>query len=161
MPREATRYESVYVNADYSFSVNLPPNLIGFGSVPPAPNHGFVAFVGHSEACIYVEAFYVNPDDSRRLHEFIKRHRMPVGSRGLDQMETAHTLSRPLEACDGRRGQRMRETLVAIANEGVVDGFPVEEIEYRVTLDSDTDAYRLGRAVLERLAAGFRRYRKN
>jgi hypothetical protein len=39
--QQQTEFRGRYVNEKYGFSVTIPNGLVGKGSVPPAPNHGF------------------------------------------------------------------------------------------------------------------------
>jgi hypothetical protein len=159
--KEAIQYRSSYWNVDYRFSVALPPGVIGFGSARPDPNHGFFAFTSDSaQSCLSIDAFYVNPDNSQIRHQFIKKHRLPSGSQGIDKLATARTLSTSQENCNGREETRAREIITAIANDGIADGFPIEEVEYQIVLDASQSEYATGRVLLKRVVASFRRQRK-
>lgn len=159
--KHSSQYRTKYVNIDYRFSVDLPHGMVGFGSVTPAPNHGFVAFhPGSSQFCLRVDVFYVNPDDSLKHHQFISEHKAPAGRTTLDHLETADSVTKVEESCGGRQTSRTLETVVAIASEGVVNGFPVEEMEYRVVLDAADADYAAGQAMLKQVVESFRRLHK-
>jgi hypothetical protein len=59
---DRVEYRGVYTNMDYGFSVDIPSGLVGTGTAPGAPNHGFVLELPGG-ARIEVQAFYINPDD--------------------------------------------------------------------------------------------------
>jgi len=81
LAKDSLVYRSNYVSVDYRFSVTLPQGMIGYGSVGPNPNHGFVAFLpGSSQSCIRVEVLYVNPDDTLKHHRAITEHKLPRGT---------------------------------------------------------------------------------
>jgi hypothetical protein len=158
----AAQYRSKYVNPDYRFSVALPSGLIGFGSSAPDPNHGFVVFLPKSsDSCLSVHVFYVNPDDSAKRHQFIAEHGPLPEGQALDHLETSRIASRTRESCLGRQVNKVRETLVAIANDGLMNGFPVEEMEYRIELDTDEREYARGQVLLKQVAESFRHFAKN
>jgi hypothetical protein len=154
----AREYRSNYANVDYRMSVNLPEGLIGLGATPPSPNHGFTAAVpGSPRSCLSVEVYYVNPDQSAERHRFIERHQAPNRAEGLDHLQTAQTVLRRAETCDGSQTVRVHEELVAIASDGVRSGSPQEEVEYRISLDADEEEYQSARRLLIELAKSFRR----
>jgi hypothetical protein len=66
------RYRGRYSNLDYGFSVVIPDGLVGEGTVPPAPNHGFTIAL-QSKTAIWVDASYEMPDSPHRFAAFNTR----------------------------------------------------------------------------------------
>ena len=154
----AREYRSRYMNVDYRMSVDLPHGMVGVGMPPPNPNHGFTTLIpATSHSCLSVEVYYVNPDDSAERHRFLKMHRTLRPGEILDHLETARKVSSSTETCNGARFTALRETLFAIASDRTEGGFPVEEVEYRISLDADKDEYASARKLLLAIAKSFRR----
>lgn len=62
---EQAMYKGLYVDEKYGFSIIIPDNFVGKGSVPPAPNHGFkISFSPDMNDWIGVFAEYAVADDS-------------------------------------------------------------------------------------------------
>jgi hypothetical protein len=154
-PRE---YRSRYTNVDYRMSVDLPQGMVGIGMPPPNPNHGFTALIpASSHSCLSVEVYYVNPDNSAERHDSVKLHRTLRASEVLDGLETARTVSSSTETCNGASFTALRETLFALAGDRVEGGSPVEEVEYRISIDTDKREYAKARKLLLAVAKSFKR----
>jgi hypothetical protein len=61
-----------YANVDYGFRVDVPAGLVGEGSTPPAPNHGFAIEFGE-KSVLCVDASYEMPDSPHVFHRFNAR----------------------------------------------------------------------------------------
>lgn len=57
-------YKGTYVNKKYGFSVTIPDHLVGKGTIPPAPNHGFeISLSSDPNDSIGVFAYYDVADE--------------------------------------------------------------------------------------------------
>jgi len=57
-----SRIAGQYRNVDYGFEVTIPKGLVGLGTRPPNPNHGFVIDLATGTK-VWVDATYANPDE--------------------------------------------------------------------------------------------------
>ena len=67
--------KDVYQNWDYGYEVRIPINLFGYGSQPPAPNHGFGILISRSpKAYVWVDASYNVAEETNSLKKIADIH---------------------------------------------------------------------------------------
>ena len=82
---EAAVFDGTYLNYVYGYSVTIPAGMVGVGSTPPAPNHGFGIDLDHPHSTawngradfpksyLYVDGSY-NSAEWKRLDEAADSH---------------------------------------------------------------------------------------
>jgi len=155
---ERTEYRNTYWNKDYGFAVKVPPGMVGLGSNVGAPNHGIVINLKR-ESKIYIEAFYVNPDDNVPFPPAALPIRLPVET-------TEGTLEKDI--LTWLAGMRAERTLIRQPPTGsstvLIDkvtavrrdrrGNPY--IRYEVALYTSTKCYSQARLIFEQVLHSFK-----
>ena len=105
-PDDARRFEHSYHNYVYGFSVRLPEGMVGLGSTPPAPDHGFGIDLDHPRSTAWIRGAefpksYVYADGSYNSAEW----------GGLNEAADTH-LSYLREKGRNVRVQRRAETML-------------------------------------------------
>ncbi|HEX7317397.1 MAG TPA: hypothetical protein VF297_26090 [Pyrinomonadaceae bacterium] len=163
--------KGVYENYVYGYSVRIPDGMIGLGSAPPAPQHGFGIALDYPRSTnwthedefpksyVYVDGSY-NSLEWKRLDEVVNAHLEYLREDSAD----VHVQSRTRTRLGSLRAAR----LVAHYEEGVeemvsdqVFAFRVEEdgarsVVYTLGLTTPRLKYERDRAVLEELMRNWR-----
>lgn len=145
------QYKGRYTNVDYGFTVVIPAGMIGLGTPPPAPNHGFrILFSrnGHTDS-IGVQAMYdvlEPPGTSSGIGGQVGQpgsaeHRPTLlGGLRADMVLRKFPSGRVYEAITARRPEP--------------NSYP--PIQYTVYLDADEDHYAATERAFRELVRSFR-----
>jgi hypothetical protein len=158
------RYQKLYQNDTYAYSVTLPPGTTAIGSTAPNPNHGFTVPL-HSNAApkvyesidsyLWVDAFYVPADGVDNLFDAVKYNVRTAasglgaslkireeGEASLAGVKARHVIS----DFDAHGTQMVDEELVAIR-----EGFM-----YTIGLRTTLRQWPADHALFEQIVSGFK-----
>ena len=165
-PDSPRRFEREYRNYVYGYSVGIPAGMVGSGSTPPAPDHGFGIDLddprstawngrpGFPQSYLNVDGSY-NSYDWERLDDAVNSRLGFLREKGGN----VRVLSRAETRLGGLRALRVvaryeRDGVEMVSDEVVAFG-PEASPVYRLSLSTPLAKYERDRPVLEALQASW------
>lgn len=167
LPDSPRRFEGRYENFVYGFSVEIPAGMVGSGSAPPAPDHGFgidlddprsTAWNGRRDfpqSYLYVDGSY-NSYDWERLNHAVESHWSFLRKKGA----TLHAQNKTPTRLGGLRAVRAvayydAGGVVMVSDAVFAFGDGASPV-YTLSLSTPLAKYERDRPVLEEMLKGWR-----
>ena len=162
--QSTNRYQKLYQNDTYAYSVTLAPGTTAIGPSAPNPNHGFTVPLhssaapkvqGSTDSYLWVSAFFVPADGVDNLSDAV-RYNLRTAESGLGaslkiRQEGEASLAgikarRVISDFDAHGTQMVDEELVAIR----------DSFMYTIGLRTTPEQWPADRALFEQIVSGFK-----